>query len=523
MAIWPLAFPSALALSGSSLAWQVEVLVVYANAFAAIFVYAYGFRVEPFDPKAEMLTGLAFVAGIHALALQGGVAGAGHVALFGALVANMGYLVRDREAVPNALLLGAVLVLLIITPYGWTGVVRRGIQLVPSALLSGTYIATRLRAALALSGVLLALALASYIAFVEQRRAARNARAGGSRCRADVRRRRHDRRRLLVHSASQRDRRSLTAPFYTFAPMAPVIVAVDLGGTNVRASIGKDAREGRLGRVHQAPSRARDGLDAVVETVARVVRQAAGKGSLAGVGIAVAGHVDGRVVRWSPNFGERTKRGFKMWRNVPFAELIEQEVGAPVVLANDANAAALGEYYHGSGGGSAHSLFLFTLGTGVGTGCVVGGRMFSGYRGGAVEFGHVVIEQSAEPWLTGSPGPVEAFCGARAFEMRFGCTPAAMSRRAKRGEEHALAAWQDYGTWLGTAVGSAINAFAPQIVAIGGGIAKAAPFFLPACLRQARRVAVPSLWGSTSVRTAERLEDAALVGALALARGALGE
>lgn len=168
LAIWFLALPSALALSGSPLAWQVEVLVVYANALAAIFVYAYGFRVEPFDPKAWMLTGLAFAAGIHAFALQGGVAGAGHVALFGALVAGMGYLLRGREAVPNALLLGAVLVLLIITPYGWTGVVRVGIQLVLSALLSGTYIATRLRAALALSGVLLALALASYIAIVEQ-------------------------------------------------------------------------------------------------------------------------------------------------------------------------------------------------------------------------------------------------------------------------------------------------------------------------------------------------------------------
>lgn len=303
--------------------------------------------------------------------------------------------------------------------------------------------------------------------------------------------------------------------------MAPVIVAVDLGGTNVRAASGRDAQAGRLGRVHHAPSRARDGLGAVVEAVAGVVRQAAGKGSLAGVGIAVAGHVDGRVVRWSPNFGEHTKRGFEMWRNVPFAARIEDAVGAPVVLANDANAAALGEYHHGSGGGVAHSLFLFTLGTGVGTGLVVGGRMFSGYRGGAVEFGHVVIEQSAEPWLTGSPGPVEAFCGARAFEMRFGCTPAAMSRRADRGEERALSAWREYGTWLGSAVGSAINAFAPEVLAIGGGIAKAAEFFLPSCLRQARRVAVPSLWRNTRVQTAERLADAALVGALALAREAL--
>lgn len=262
-------------------------------------------------------------------------------------------------------------------------------------------------------------------------------------------------------------------------------------------------------------------MDAVVEAVAGVVRQAAGKGSLAGVGIAVAGHVDGRVVRWSPNFGEHTKRGFEMWRNVPFAARIEDAVGAPVVLANDANAAALGEYHHGSGGGVAHSLFLFTLGTGVGTGLVVGGRMFSGYRGGAVEFGHVVIEQSAEPWLTGSPGPVEAFCGARAFEMRFGCTPAVMSKRADRGEERALAAWREYGTWLGSAVGSAISAFAPEVLAIGGGIAKAAEFFLPTCLRQARRVAVPSLWRNTRVQTAERLADAALVGALALAREAL--
>jgi len=305
--------------------------------------------------------------------------------------------------------------------------------------------------------------------------------------------------------------------------MPPVIVAVDLGGTNVRAAIGRDTYAGRLGRIRRASSRAREGLDAVVDAIATVVRQAAGKASLVGVGIAVAGHVDGRVVRWSPNFGEQTQRGFKMWKNVPFAARIEHAVGAPVVLANDANAAALGEYLHGSGGGTAHSLFLFTLGTGVGTGLVVGGRIFSGFRGGAVEFGHVVIEQSDEPWLTGSPGPVEAFCGARAFERRFGCTPATMAKRAARGEESALVAWRDYGTWLGSAVGSAINAFASEVVAIGGGISKAAEFFLPSCVTQAKRVAVPSLWKNTRVQTAERLEDAALIGALALAREALGK
>lgn len=303
--------------------------------------------------------------------------------------------------------------------------------------------------------------------------------------------------------------------------MRSVIVAVDLGGTNVRAAKAKGSQADGIGPVFHTPSRAREGLDATVESVASAVRRAAGKATVAGVGIAVAGHVDGRVVRWSPNFGERTKRGYKMWRNVPFARRVEEAVGAPVVLANDANAAALGEYYHGCGRGNAHSLFLFTLGTGVGTGLVVGGRMFSGFRGGAVEFGHVVIEQSAELWLTGSPGPVEAFCGARGFEMRFGCTPAVMSKRAALGDESALSAWRQYGAWLGTAVGSAINAFAPEIVALGGGIANAANYFLEPCIEQARRVAVPSLWRNTRVQLAERLEDAALFGALALAREVL--
>lgn len=300
--------------------------------------------------------------------------------------------------------------------------------------------------------------------------------------------------------------------------MRSVIVAVDLGGTNVRAARAREAQADSIGRVFHAPSRAQEGLDATVEAVAAVVRQATGRASVACVGIAVAGHVDGRVVRWSPNFGKQTERGFRMWRNVPFAQRVEEAVGAPVVLANDANAAALGEYYHGCGRGKAHSLFLFTLGTGVGTGLVVRGRMFTGFRGGAVEFGHVVIEQSAERWLTGSPGPVEAFCGARGFELRFGCTPAEMSKRAARRDESALSAWSEYATWLGTAVGSAINAFAPEIVAIGGGIAKAASYFLEPCIEQAKHVAVPSLWRNTRVQLAERLEDAALFGALALAR-----
>ncbi len=300
--------------------------------------------------------------------------------------------------------------------------------------------------------------------------------------------------------------------------MAPVYIAVDLGGTNVRAARASVSEPIRLGRLHKAPSHARDGVEATVEAIVRVARAAAGKSEIRAVGVAVAGHVDGRVVHWSPNFGVTTKRGFRMWRNVPLASLLERELNAPVSLGNDANTAALGEYWYGSGRGTAHSLALFTLGTGVGSGFVLRGEMFTGFRGGAVEFGHVVIEQSDEPWLTGSPGPVEAFCGARGFEMRFGATPKALAQRAERGDVAARDAWTQYGRWLGTAAGSAINAFAPEILAFGGGIAKAADLFLPACVAQVRRVAVPSIARNTRIVVAERKEDAALFGAVALVR-----
>lgn len=300
--------------------------------------------------------------------------------------------------------------------------------------------------------------------------------------------------------------------------MSSVFVAVDLGGTNVRAARTQDSLPIRLGRIHKGPSHARDGVEATVAAIERVVRAAAGKAQIGAVGVAVAGHVDGRVVRWSPNFGKQTKQGFQMWRNVPLATLLERRLEAPVVLGNDANTAALGEYWFGAGQGTAHSLFLFTLGTGVGSGYVLKGEMFTGFRGGAVEFGHTVIEQSDEPWLTGSPGPVEAFCGARAFEMRFGATPKALAEKAKKGDAAARDAWKRYGGWLGSAVGGAINAFAPEIVALGGGIARAADLFLPSCLAQVRRVAVPSIARNTKIVLAERMDDAALYGAIALVK-----
>jgi glucokinase len=327
------------------------------------------------------------------------------------------------------------------------------------------------------------------------------------------------------------------------------VIGVDLGGTNVRACAYLDDGT-EAGAKFSNPSNAQESVEAVVESISLTVKQAVAASSVppTAVGIGIPGHIDDAqgLVRWAPNFRMKTPTGLDIWRDVPLKSLVADQVGLPLHTGNDANVAALGEYRFGSGRGSAKCLVMITLGTGVGGGVIfapdalhgrsTGPTMLLGGDKGGAELGHVCVDPISAAFGPGPAGDLESFCGTFGIEGRANdklkagrsstlqgvpITPLALFNAAKAADAVALEVWAETGHFLGLGLGSFINMFAPDVLAIGGQVAKAGEFFLPAAIAKAKVVAIPTLFADTNIRVAERVEDAGILGAAALALEAI--
>jgi len=324
--------------------------------------------------------------------------------------------------------------------------------------------------------------------------------------------------------------------------MADYVVGVDLGGTNVRAAV-VDRHEKILGQARN-PSAAKEGQRRVVEQIALTVRQAANDSGievdqLGAVGMAVPGHIDQRtgVTKWSPNFGEVIDDHFQMFLDVPIAGPVSELLGIPAFAGNDANVAALGEFRYGAGR-DVNDMVMLTLGTGIGSGVVVDGRLILGATGGAVEFGHhVIVAGSPEQCPCGDFGHLEAYCGTpgivrraqRYIESgrptilpdlvdgdRAALTPKLIDDAARQGDQLSIEIFQETGYYLGIGLSNAVCLFNPSLVVLGGGIRKATGL-LESAERSMRVHSVRSLLRDCRLVEASLGEDAGVMGAAELA------
>ncbi len=330
------------------------------------------------------------------------------------------------------------------------------------------------------------------------------------------------------------------------------VVGVDLGGTNVRACVyNQDGSP--VGTKVSEPSHAQSGsagiFRAIADAVTRAINSAPGY-SPAKVGMAIPGIVDNLagVIRWAPNFGETVDGVFQFWENINVREPLEKALGIPFVLGNDANLAALGEYKFGSGKGNASCLVILTMGTGIGGGVVIAPVAVTGNASstllllggnqGGIELGHTIIQKDGLDSSAGAYGSIEAYCQRDSIIRRaqnklirgrksslhdavqgdYGkITPLILSQAAANGDDVALEVWEEVGTFLGIGIGNMINIFAPQIVAIGGQIAKVGEPLLKPARHAAQSVAIPNLFEYASILQAEQIDDAGLLGGAALA------
>jgi len=291
--------------------------------------------------------------------------------------------------------------------------------------------------------------------------------------------------------------------------MAEYSIGVDLGGTNMRAAaIGRDGTmlDKVAGRTNFT-----EGRDAVLHDIASAIESLREKhgGGLGGIGVGVPGFI-------------RIKEGFitgsnnlPYLENFPVRDAISQRLGAPVILENDANAAAMGEKWIGAGK-DVDDLVLLTLGTGIGGGIISGGRVLRGHVGMAGEFGHLTVVPTGNPCGCGNQGCLEKHASATAVT--------AMARLMQLGEDltskqvcdlamrddvpgqKARAIWKQVGESLGTALAALINAFNFPLYLLSGGMLPAWEFFAPHMLR----VAEERSFTYRATRAETRIEQATL-------------
>jgi glucokinase len=162
-----------------------------------------------------------------------------------------------------------------------------------------------------------------------------------------------------------------------------MIVGVDLGGSKINAIL-SDAR-GNISKQVLKDTLAKEGPDAVISRVIACIKQVASSTNIVGIGIGAAGacDVESGIITLSPNLPG--------WHNVQLRDIIQREYNIPVYLDNDANVAALGEYYFGGVTGVANLLYV-CVGTGIGGGIIIDGQLYHGASGSAGEIGHMTID-----------------------------------------------------------------------------------------------------------------------------------
>ena len=243
-------------------------------------------------------------------------------------------------------------------------------------------------------------------------------------------------------------------------------LGVDLGGTNIKAAL-VDA-DGAIIKEASTPTRLPRPAEAVCDDIAALCNQLAQGQQVAGIGVGCPGTVDGGIVRYSNNLD---------WHDFAMGDYLRAKTGLPVALANDANAAALGEALAGCAKG-AESAVIITLGTGVGGGVVLGGRLLTGYTGAAAEPGHMVILDTPDaPRCTcGRPGCLESLASATALirmtkEAMAAHPESALHGIAAQGDAAGKAVVEQYIHYLAVGVANMINIFFPEVIGLSGGVA----------------------------------------------------
>ena len=291
----------------------------------------------------------------------------------------------------------------------------------------------------------------------------------------------------------------------------------DIGGTRIKYGlVDRDGRLVRRGQV-RSPETMAEVLSVLEEAWTSLKRSSPGPVRSCGFGVAGFYSRKERRIVQSPNY--------HVLDGYPIIPALRRFIDVPVRVGNDANMAAFGEFKHGAGRG-ARSLVLLTVGTGIGSGLVLDGKLWQGEGGYAGEIGHITVNPEGEPCGCGGRGCLETEASAprmvRNFQALSGRTDVTDSRQvyllAKAGDPTALESFRQLAYWLGIGLGIVINLLNPERILIGGGVVSAGKLLLDPAIEEARRRSLRVSFAGCRVEKASLGNSAGLIGAAAWAR-----
>lgn len=317
--------------------------------------------------------------------------------------------------------------------------------------------------------------------------------------------------------------------------MNEVIAGIDIGGTKIAVAL--ETLDGERVAACRLPTQVKNGAYAIIENVSRAITEILEEKQLklAAIGIGCPSPLDiERGLVMSPS-------NLRDWDSFPIVKIFKDRFGVPVVLDNDANTAALGEYVYGAGRGYQNIIYI-TVSTGIGGGIIIGGEIFHGIAAGAGELGHTIVQPDGIRCNCGSVGCLETICAgihiARRARERLTkgesslmnettaanngeVTAKTVVEAVRRKDKLAVEIWDETCRFLAIGIANSITLLAPEAVVIGGGIAAAAGEILFAPLRRLLPQFVSMIPAEKiNILPAELGSESGVCGALVLAKKA---
>ncbi len=301
------------------------------------------------------------------------------------------------------------------------------------------------------------------------------------------------------------------------------VLGIDIGGTNIRAAVvGPD---GNILARQKTKSGAREGIDKLILNLEEVINRLS-EFEPDGIGIGIPGIIDQKngILTQAPNI-----KGVK---NFPlFAELKKYPSFGNFIVENDANSAAIGEFWKGAGSES-NSMLMITIGTGLGGGIVLNGKLWQGEDGMAGEIGHIIINPDGPLCNCGNYGCFESFVSAEALrravngsaelkemtsDTHLDDIPETVMNLASKGNKESLNIWNEMGATLGIGITSLVNLLNVDSVIVGGGLSNAWDLFVKSMEAEINKRALYGPRERLSVYRAKLGDDAGIIGSAYLA------
>ena len=274
-----------------------------------------------------------------------------------------------------------------------------------------------------------------------------------------------------------------------------ISVGVDIGGTKIKAGL---VENNKTVIVKTVATPAGENQETIVNEIIKLCRDVAGDAPVSGMGIGVPGLVDVQ------NGVVHDVSNIPSFKSVPLREIIQRAFNIPVFLNNDANCFALGAKNFDKGN-SFKNIVAFTLGTGLGGGVIINGRLYEGVGCGAGEFGYLPYKD----------GILEHYCSGQFFKRKYDISGEEAYALAQNGDSKALRMFDIFGFHVGEAIKIAAHLLAPEAVMLGGSIAKSFNYFKESMRMSVRRFPYKNVVDSLEIIPVHN-SDIAVIGAASL-------